>query len=85
VDFESLARAAGQAGAAAHGPVAQGAFLEALGIEARAKALLATASPAQAAEIEAARHRLTGPGAMGRLFKVMALTPAGAPIPPGFD
>ena len=85
VDFEALARAAGQAGAAAHGPVTQGAFLAALGIEARAKALLAKATPTQAAEIKSGRRRLTDPDAMGGLFKAVALTPPGAPAPAGFD
>jgi NADH dehydrogenase [ubiquinone] 1 alpha subcomplex assembly factor 7 len=85
VDFEALARAAGRAGAVAHGPVTQGAFLTALGIEARAAALLASATPAQATHIETARRRLTAPDAMGTLFKVMALTPPGMPAPAGFD
>ncbi len=44
VDFAALARAAGGAGARVHGPVAQGRFLSALGIDARAAKLLATAT-----------------------------------------
>ncbi len=39
VDFEALVRAVRAGGAAAHGPVEQGRFLTALGIEARAAAL----------------------------------------------
>lgn len=79
VDFPALAGAAGIPALA----TTQGAFLEALGIGARAAALTRR-HPERAAEIEAARERLTGPQAMGALFKVMALLPAGAPTPPGF-
>ncbi len=48
--------------------VGQGAFLTALGIDARAAAL-ARANPAGAEAIEAARHRLVAPEAMGRLLQ----------------
>ena len=80
VDFEALARAAG---ATAHGPAAQGDWLRALGIEARATAL-ARARPDRAAALSAGLERLTGPGKMGTLFKVMALTGPGGPLPAGF-
>jgi SAM-dependent MidA family methyltransferase len=33
---------------------------------------------------EAALHRLTDRHEMGSLFKMLALTRAGAPLPPGF-
>ena len=82
VDFSALARAA--SGATNHGPVDQGAFLKALGIDARAGMLMANAKPHQRQEIEAAHHRLTDPTAMGSLFKVMALTSRGIPVPAGF-
>ncbi len=82
VAFDDLARAA--SGAAAHGPIGQGVFLLRLGAAARAAAL-AKASPERAPEIAAALHRLTEPDAMGLLFRALALTPAGAPSPPGFD
>ncbi|ALK10239.1 class I SAM-dependent methyltransferase [Blastochloris viridis] len=72
VDFAALAAAAREAGASVHGPVTQGAFLKALGIDARA-ARLAAAAPDQAEGIAAARHRLTGADAMGDLFKVLAV------------
>jgi NADH dehydrogenase [ubiquinone] 1 alpha subcomplex assembly factor 7 len=83
VDFQALALAAAQAGAAAHGPVPQGAFLEALGLRARATQLK-RASPARAAEIDAAIERLAGPAQMGTLFKVLALTAPGLGTPAGF-
>ncbi|MGO1081382.1 SAM-dependent methyltransferase, partial [Inquilinus sp. CA228] len=81
VDFQALAQAA--AGATSYGPVTQGAFLEALGLRARA-AQLQTASPARAAEIDAAVERLAGPEQMGTLFKALALTAPGLGAPAGF-
>ena len=83
VDFAALARAATDAGAVVFGPMGQGAFLEALGLGARAAALSRNAIPDQAREIAAARARLTG--SMGELFKVMVLSASGLPAPPGFD
>ena len=80
VDFTALAVAAG---VTAWGPVGQGAFLRAIGIDARAATLKARATDTQAVGIDAAVARLTGDDAMGRLFKVMALT-AGGTAPPGF-
>ncbi|MGB5948415.1 MAG: SAM-dependent methyltransferase [Parvibaculum sp.] len=84
VDFEELAHAARRGGAAAHGPVEQGAFLKALGIEARAAALKSRATPKQAHDIDSALRRLTASEEMGSLFKVLALTPTDAPSPAGF-
>ena len=85
VDFEALAAAATAAGARTLGPIPQGAFLRRLGIEQRAAALRATATPEQAADVAAALRRLVDPRAMGALFKVLAIThPAGPPLP-GFD
>lgn len=70
VDFQALARAATQAGALAHGPVGQGGFLTALGIEARAETL----RKAGASDVDAALHRLIDAEEMGNLFKLLALT-----------
>ncbi len=82
VDFTALARAAGDAGATAQGPVPQGTFLHALGLDARAEALRHGASPAQVTAIDAAVHRLTDPAEMGALFKVLALShPEVGPLP----
>ncbi len=81
VDFSALAAAAG---VTAYGPVGQGAWLRALGIEPRAAALKARATPAQQDDIDAATARLTEGAAMGDLFKVMALTGPGWPVPAGF-
>jgi NADH dehydrogenase [ubiquinone] 1 alpha subcomplex assembly factor 7 len=87
VDFAALARIAHAAGARVHGPLSQGAFLRRLGIDARAAALRAQATPEQAADIDAALARLcgSGPDAMGELFKAMALADPKLDALPGFD
>jgi len=72
VDFAAIAARASGAGARVEGPLEQGAFLRALGIEARAERLMA-AAPARAATVAAGLRRLTAPGAMGSLFKVLAI------------
>ncbi len=83
VDFEALGAAAAEAGVQVLGPVEQGAWLTALGIDARAESLT-RAAPRRAAEIEAARRRLVASDEMGRLFKVMALAAPGWPLLGGF-
>ncbi|SDF10336.1 class I SAM-dependent methyltransferase [Limimaricola pyoseonensis] len=83
VDFGALARAA--APAACAGPVAQGVFLERLGITPRARALARGLEGAALETHVAAHRRLTHPGEMGDLFKVAALHPRGTPPPPGMD
>jgi len=85
VDFRALAEAAAEAGAAVYGPVPQGTFLRALGIEARIAVLLSRATPEQRRALRAGLFRLTDPSAMGELFKVLALAAPAAPPPPGFD
>jgi SAM-dependent MidA family methyltransferase len=63
--------------------VPQGPFLRALGIDLRIARLLGRATPDQRRQLRAALFRLTDGGAMGELFKVLALTGA-SPPPPGF-
>ena len=84
VDFAAFANAARDAGAAAHGPATQRAFLTALGAEARLTALLRQAAPAQRDALETGLRRLIDPHEMGTLFKVLALTSPGLPAPAGF-
>ncbi len=84
VDFRALAEAASAGGAAVYGPVPQGTFLRALGIEARALRLLERAEADQRRALRAALFRLTDPGAMGELFKVLVLARPDGPLPPGF-
>ncbi len=81
VDFTALAHAAG---VASQGPVGQGAWLEALGIAARAAMLKMRADEARRRAINAAVARLTGEDGMGSLFKVMGLTGPGWPPVAGF-
>ena len=83
VDFEALAAAARDSGAHVTEVVAQGDWLNQLGIGARAAALT-TANPERAEELASAVQRLTGEGEMGRLFKVMATHAPDWPAPAGF-
>ena len=83
VDFAVLGAAAHVAGARVHGPVAQRDFLGRLGIAARAAAL-ARSAPQRADEVAIAYARLTEEDAMGTLFRAMALTGGGWPVPAGF-
>lgn len=82
VDFAAVARAASPH-ARVHGPTGQGAFLESLGLSARAEALKALASIERRAEIEAARVRLSAAAAMGRLFQALAIVSRDWPAPAG--
>jgi SAM-dependent MidA family methyltransferase len=86
VDFAAMARSARAAGAAVHGPIDQGDFLRALGVDVRARALVER-SPDRADEIQTARRRLVGKGdnEMGALFKAMAVANRAVPAPPGFQ
>ncbi|MEO7603344.1 MAG: SAM-dependent methyltransferase [Sphingomicrobium sp.] len=83
VDFEALDIAARNVGARTTVVIAQGDWLRALGIEARADALV-RANPDRADEIAAALDRLTGEEEMGQLFKVMAIHAHDWPAPAGF-
>jgi NADH dehydrogenase [ubiquinone] 1 alpha subcomplex assembly factor 7 len=83
VDFAMLA-ATGRARGLRPSPcVTQGAFLTALGIDARV-ASLARSNPARMEDLRTARDRLVMPEQMGRLFKVLALRHADWPEPAGF-
>ena len=73
VDFAALADVVQSRGAKWLGTVPQGAWLRALGIEARAEALAGFA-PQHRDALMQARERLIGDGQMGLLFKVMGLT-----------
>jgi NADH dehydrogenase [ubiquinone] 1 alpha subcomplex assembly factor 7 len=84
VDFARMAHAAAEQGAQSHGPLAQGAFLEALGIRLRAQRLTRDADSAVRAGVERALARLLDPQEMGTLFQVLALTAPHGPVPAGF-
>lgn len=81
VDFSALAAAA--EAVRVSGPVSQGDWLDAMGLPLRAAAL-ARAAPDRTEEIEAARHRLSAPAQMGRLFKILAFSAPGWQEPAGF-
>ncbi len=72
VEFGTLARIAQSRGVQWLGTVEQGAWLQALGIDARTQTLAKTA-PHLADDIRASRDRLVAPDQMGALFKVMGL------------
>lgn len=82
VDFATLGHMAKRAGLAVDSAT-QGAWLNAMGLGLRAQAL-AQRFPDRADELDRARDRLVGTDQMGGLFKVMALTPRGAPRGAGF-
>ncbi len=84
VDFAALAAAGRAAGAAAHGPLPMGVFLQRLGLMARS-AMLAQSAPVRAGAILAAAQRLVAPEGMGRLFKALCIAHPALPTPTGFD
>jgi SAM-dependent MidA family methyltransferase len=82
VDFSALGDAAVRGGTSVCGPVEQGTLLQALGIEARARAL--ARNPGMSDLLNAQVERLCNPDQMGELFKAIAIVPKPAPTPPGF-
>ncbi|MEJ2228485.1 MAG: SAM-dependent methyltransferase [Alphaproteobacteria bacterium] len=86
VSFTELRMAAEAAGLQVFGPMPQGDFLLALGLEQRLRQLLANAdlSEEQRATLFLGARRLADPFQMGSLFKVMAITSADVPPPPPF-
>ncbi|MBW0156573.1 class I SAM-dependent methyltransferase [Sedimentimonas flavescens] len=85
VAFAPLAHSARNAGAAVSAMTPQGVLLERLGITARAQGLASKLSGAALESHIAAHRRLTHPEEMGHLFQTLAIYPATAPLPPGFD
>lgn len=83
VDFSALRRFARASGLEVAGPKGQGAWLEDLGLSARALGLSA-ANPDRAEEFEAQRARLAAPDQMGALFQAICLSSPGSPPPAGF-
>lgn len=85
VDFEALARRAETAGTRVFGPIPQGSFLSALGIEARTGRLASKTDPDTANLLRSGCQRLIGADGMGMLFKVLALTNHSLGVPAGFE
>ncbi len=84
VDFSALADAFAEAGAGVTALATQGAFLNRLGARERIAALKRSATPPQAAALDAAYARLTGEASMGSLFKVLCAYAPAALEPVGF-
>lgn len=80
VDFGEVARVARLAGAAVHGPIGQGMFLERLGIRPRAERL-----SARDAGVAAALGRLIDLDEMGTLFQAIVIAHPDLPVPAGFE
>jgi SAM-dependent MidA family methyltransferase len=78
-DFPAFAAAARAAGAETTAITGQGKFLRALGLDLRAQ-VLASARPDQADAIARQVHRLTDPGEMGTLFKVVCVHQRGLEV-----
>ncbi len=85
VDFQRVAETAVNAGVRPLGPLDQGVFLQRLGIRERADGLRQNADARQARDLNTAMTRLIGPGEMGTLFKVMALSEQRVELLAGFD
>lgn len=83
VDFQSLADLGCSLGLATAGPTGQGAWLQALGIGARAERL-AAANPQRTAELSDALDRLTAAEQMGELFQALCFSSPGRSAPAGF-
>jgi SAM-dependent MidA family methyltransferase len=83
VDFSRVAHLAREAGLAVHGPMTQGRFLKALGIDVRVD-MLTRANPSHGPRVARELHRLTHGDEMGALFKVICLSSPNLPQPAGF-
>jgi NADH dehydrogenase [ubiquinone] 1 alpha subcomplex assembly factor 7 len=84
VDFAMLADVARSRGARWLGTAEQGAWLRALGLEARAEAL-AGGAPERREALARDVERLAGDAQMGRLFKVLGLAAPEWPDGAGFE
>ncbi len=85
VDFAALAREARRHGLTASQPLPQGVFLARLGIAERWQRLRQNATPEQLELLSSGVRRLTSSGEMGELFKALAVTSAGLPMPEPFQ
>ena len=86
VDFAALARRARMTDVRADGPIRQADFLKRLGLNVRLDAIEKSISDEGKKEaIRSGARRLVDPKGMGDLFKVLALSPQGSRVPPGFE
>ncbi len=85
VDFAALQSAAQASKGAVFGPIFQGEFLTALGIEQRTNALTKNAPTEQADVLTSGSRRLIAADGMGTLFKIMSITPSAENSSAGFE
>jgi NADH dehydrogenase [ubiquinone] 1 alpha subcomplex assembly factor 7 len=83
VDFHNLKRFFGEL--SVYGPIFQGNFLKAMGLDIRTEHLCAGATPEQRGALRTAAVRLTHPAHMGTLFKVMGVVSDPSLQPSGFS
>jgi NADH dehydrogenase [ubiquinone] 1 alpha subcomplex assembly factor 7 len=84
VDFSALRRTAINCGARLLGPLAQGNFLQAIGIAQRTEAVAKLADAETRRGLFASVDRLVSSQQMGLAFKVAMILPSGTGLPPGF-
>ena len=85
VDFEAMMRTAIDNGAAVHGPITQGAFLERLGLTLRVEMLCKGKEQTAAENIRTGAARISARDQMGEIFKVLSITTPSLAQPPGFS
>ena len=85
VDFHQLAETAAATGLRAHGPLSQRDFLLNLGLAQRCEQLVKNVDDETARAVARGAERLVDAGAMGMLFKVLALGSKGTTAPPPFE
>ncbi len=83
VNFPEIVNLAKMQNLRVSGPVEQGRWLQALGIDMRVEQLAAGA-PERADDVQNMRDRLVEPAQMGSLFKVLAISSENWPEPEGF-
>ncbi|MHA7871713.1 MAG: class I SAM-dependent methyltransferase [Hyphococcus sp.] len=84
VDFEAIARTAIEHSVAVYGPIAQGTFLDRLGLSLRVEALCRGKSTKDAEAIRSGASRLVAANEMGELFKALCILSPSLPAPAGF-
>ncbi|MEO1250981.1 MAG: SAM-dependent methyltransferase [Pseudomonadota bacterium] len=85
VDFAALSAIAIDAGVSVYGPIAQGQFLNGMGLPLRTEMLCKDKPQNEQARIRAGATRIAAPDQMGEIFKVMAVTGPDEPAVAGFD
>ncbi|MCE3231566.1 MAG: hypothetical protein K0R52_1494 [Alphaproteobacteria bacterium] len=84
VDFQYLKTSFKTAGLTTYGPIPQGNFLKAMGLDIRTERLCERATSEQCGALRTSAVRLTHPAHMGTLFKAMAVVSDASLQPAGF-